>query len=446
MKRPELLIENGDLAGRRFTVTEKGLRLGRSSSNDVHIPDGELSRNHCFFESFGEDGIRVTDLASANGTVVNGRLIGGDAVDLRVGDVVEVGSVVIRVVGEEPPGPTPPAAGPVAGPVDLGFGGKESGGTAAPSVDGTPKRRRSPLANVLWGVVALLFLSGIVIVLSGIGSDGQRTADVAVDESAESLVELRYEKVDADSEKIFRYSMSLENGDLLTATVDDVPEEDRHLRKSVRLNEGAKARLEELLSDAEFEALDREYSGPDGEPPVLKSRVVEIVWSRHVRRVACINADEPDAFARLREKLEAFSKNELGIWAMGQSRAQLVAMAAEAAETAEMKWGDREVEYGNRFAAVRAWREAIFYLETVNPKPDVYEGYRKSLRTAEEELEGRYREHRFVADRAINTADWEKAKEELRVLIALVPDREDDRYREASAKLMDVERRMNGKK
>ena len=441
MKRPELLIENGDLAGKRYAVSEKGLRLGRSSSNDVHIPDEELSRNHCFFETFGEDGIRVTDLASANGTVVNGATIGGDAVDLHVGDVIEVGSVVIRVVGD---GPVKPAAPAAKGPVDLGFGGKKEGASSR-SASGDVKKKRSPLANVLWGVIALLFLVGIVIVLT-LDDEKPTTQDIVVDDQRETLKELYYEKVDADSAKVFRYSMSLANGSTLTATVDDVPEEDRHLNKSVYLSDTAKARLEEILSDPDFEKLDGEYAGPDSEPPVLKSRTLRVVWSRHDKRVTCVNAVEPDAFVRLREKLEAFSKNELGIWAMGHSRAQLIALAEEAAETAEMKWEDCEVEYGNCYAAVHAWKEAIFYLETVNPKPKKFEEYQKNLKTAEEDLDQRYKDRRFAADRAINIADWLKAKEELQILIALVPDRDDDRYREASAKLIDVEKRMNGKK
>ena len=443
MKRPELLIENGDLAGKRFAVTEKGLRLGRSSSNDVHIPDEELSRNHCFFEIFGEEGLRVTDLASANGTSVNGTMIGGDAVDLHVGDVIEVGGVIVRVVGEGAVKPVPkavPNPSAAKGQVDLGFGKKERLAATATA----PAKKRSPVANILWGVVALVFLGGIVVVLSDMKSGGAAPQEIS-DSQAEELRELGYEKVDADSEKVFRYSMTFANG-MLTATVDDVPEEDRHLNKSVYLSDAATARLREILADPEFEALDGEYSGPDGEPPVLKSRTLRVVWSRHGKRVACINAVEPEAFVRLREKLEAFTKNELGIWAMGHSRSQLIALAAEAAEAASVKWEDREVEYGNRFAAVHAWKEALFYLETVNPKPEKFEEYQKSLRIAEADLDQCYKDRRFAADRAINIADWTKAKEELQVLITLVPDRDDDRYREAAAKLMDVEKRMNGKK
>ena len=67
-KRPELLIASGPMQGTRFQVAIGGTRLGRSSSNDVHLPDEELSRNHCLFERSGESGLRLTDLASANAT------------------------------------------------------------------------------------------------------------------------------------------------------------------------------------------------------------------------------------------------------------------------------------------------------------------------------------------------------------------------------------------
>ena len=444
MKRPELLIENGELAGKKFAVSEKGLRLGRSSSNDVHIPDEELSRNHCFFEVHGEDGIRVTDLASANGTVVNGETIGGDAVDLHPGDVIEVGSVLIRVVGEGAPIKVNRPSGP-KGPVDLGFGPKAAAAAAA----GEAKKKRSPLANILWIVVVVVFGGAIALVLSDMDSGASAPKEIAETEQKETLRELFYEKVDADSGKIFRYSMSLQNGATLTASFDDLdgtPESRSKPPKSVSLSESVKARLEEILADPGFAELDREYTGPDSEPPVLKSRVIKAVWTRHTKTVSCINTVEPDAFVRVRDKLEAFSKNELGIWAMGYSRAQLIELAREAAETAEMKWEDRDVEYGNCAAAVHAWKEAIFYLDTVNPKPKNFEDYQKKLKAAEEELDVRFKDHRFAADRAINIADWLKAKEELQILIAMVPDREDDRYREAAAKLMDVEKRMNGKK
>ena len=86
----EILVTVGPLRGRRFAVTERGLRLGRSSTCEIAMPDPALSRNHCLFELRDGD-LWVTDLASANGTVVNGVALGADSRRLAVGDVVSAG-------------------------------------------------------------------------------------------------------------------------------------------------------------------------------------------------------------------------------------------------------------------------------------------------------------------------------------------------------------------
>ena len=46
----ELLVTAGPFQGQRFTVTSAGIRLGRSSSCEISIPDPSLSRNQCLFE------------------------------------------------------------------------------------------------------------------------------------------------------------------------------------------------------------------------------------------------------------------------------------------------------------------------------------------------------------------------------------------------------------
>ena len=151
-KRPEIVIADGACAGRRYTVPDGGLRLGRSSSNDIQLPDEELSRNHCMFELSGEDGIRVIDLASANGTIVNGKEIGSRPMELKAGDVIEVGSTTVNIVGEVPP--------VVPGNVDLGLGGGEIGAETV-TMKADPEKKRSPISIVLW-IVALLLASAAV--------------------------------------------------------------------------------------------------------------------------------------------------------------------------------------------------------------------------------------------------------------------------------------------
>lgn len=436
-KRAELLVvKGGDLSGRRFAVGDAGLRLGRSSSNDIHVPDEELSRNHCFFEPSGEAGIRVTDLASANGTFVNGEALGNDAVELKPGDVIDVGTIRLTVVTD-----AAPSTGEDVG-IDLGLG---TAAGASPAAKGaSPARCRSPVANVLWGVATVVMIAGIAVVLGGgdLFAPGEPPPSPAIPEK-ERVLAMRYEKVVADSSSVFRYCMTLSGDGTLRVAIDDVSDEKRHLDKPKKLSDNARGRLGEILLDPELKELDAAYAGPDVEPPALKSWALRVVYSGRVKDIRIVNTQEPEAFRRVREKLEVFSKNELGIWAIQRTRAQLIALAAECADVGRVKWEDREVEYGNLHAAIVAWREAIFYLDTVNPKPPEFDGYRQSLEKAVAELEKRFSEQRFRADRAINLKDWGTAHAELKILCQLVPDRDDDRYREASAKMVDVEKKMS---
>ncbi len=64
------------------------ITVGRSPGNDIALADRQASRVHCAIERV-EGGIRLTDLGSQNGTLVNGdRVL---ALDLAPGDVIRVG-------------------------------------------------------------------------------------------------------------------------------------------------------------------------------------------------------------------------------------------------------------------------------------------------------------------------------------------------------------------
>ena len=430
-KRPQLLVTNGELAGQTFAVGPGGLRLGRSSSNDIHISDGELSRNHCLFEAVGEDGMRLTDLASANGTIVNGRLLGSEPADLKPGDLIEVGSTVIKVVGDDQDLV-----------VDLGLGASSD---AEPAEGAAEARKRSPLMNVLWGVAALVMLLAIGVVLFA-PSPAPEPAPESVKDETPVLEEAWYERVDASQNGIFRYELAYTPDGRLRVTVDDVPGENRHLSKSEVLGEGARAELAAILDFKAIREIDREYIGVEPDPPALSSWTLRVVYSTRARTIRIVNVHEPEAFRAIREKLEAFSKNQLGVWALQYSRDKLISLAEDAVRLGRSKWEDKDVQHGNLFGAVMAFREALFYLETVNPKPECAEAARRGLDDSLAELGRRYADQRFKADRAINMGQWDTARKELSILVEMVPDRADDRNREATAKLVDVEKRLKGGK
>ena len=433
------------MSGTRFEVGPGGVRLGRSSSNDVSIPDEELSRNHCLFEQSGEAGIRVTDLASANGTFVNGEQLGSDSRGLKVGDTIEVGSTAISVLGEDAPSSSRSAGVKTAATIDLGLGSASavaSQGIASPrsSAKKPGGRQRTMIANTLWVVAALMVAAAIAVVLCAPRESEKPIAPVVEEKPEQKLVSLSYEKIEADASRVFSYRMEVDGAGILRVAFDDVPGENRHVDKRAKLSDKAKKRILEILDKPGFAALEDEYAGSSVEDEnALKSFRIRVVRWGSVKDILVENTQEPDAFREVRESLEAFSRNELGIWAIQYSKEKLIELSEESAKVGDSKWDDREVEYGNLSASVKAYKDALFYLETINPKPNGYAEIKEKLTRTEEELKQRYEDQRFLADKAMNLGDWEVAQ---KILCELVPDRDDPRHAEANARLVDVENRM----
>ena len=425
-KRPKIVVVNGPLAGQSFEVGNGGLRLGRSSSNDIHIPDEELSRNHCLFEAVGEAGLRVTDLASANGTILNGEPLGDEPTILKEGDVIVVGVTTLRVGAEQS------AALPSA--IDLGLDAPATGAAAGDA----PAKRRSPVLTFFWAVAVLCIAVATYFVLTT-PSENQEVKSVSQSETVPVLSEVRYERVQADSSGIFRYYLTVTGDGVMTVRVDDVPNQNRHHVKSEKLSKEALDELGEILEYKKLREIDREFAGPEPDPPALDSWDLSVVYDTHARRIRILNTQEPEAFRAIREKLETFSKSELGIWAIQYPREKLIELARQAIEVGNSKWEDRDVNHGNLAAAIAAYKEAIFYLETVNPKPEGAAEALEGERRASAELDKRYADQRFRADKALNLSQWETARSELLVILEMVPDRRDDRNRDARSKLLSAE-------
>lgn len=436
---PCIQVTKGPLAGQRFEVPSTGLRMGRSSSCELSVQDPALSRNHCLFE-LRDGALWVTDLVSANGTTVNGALLGADSVQLKPGDVVEAGDTSIMIAADDAavvPSAAPAPAAPSAAEtkVDLGLGRKDEPARAG----GKP----APMRFVIWAVALLAVAGAAVVILSDGGkSKDEPVAKPVPAKAPAKLLAVSFEKVEADKESVYRYALSMDQAGVMTVEIDDVPKENRHVRKTTKLSSNAVERLTAILSAPELFKLSPEYAGVPLVAGTLKSFSLTVVRGDKVFSTTIENAPEPGEFRTVREQLETFSKNELGIWAIQFSAEKLVEMSAELRREGDAKWEERDVQYGNIAAALAAYNEAVFYLDTVNPKPETYGALVNRQKEVEAELDKRYRDQRFRADRAINLADWRTAEQELRVLCQMVPDAKDPRHAEAAGKLLDVENRM----
>lgn len=430
--RPELIITGGELSGRRYKLTDGSLRLGRSSSNDINILDEELSRNHCLFEAYGDSGIRITDLASANGTYLNGELIGSDPEELKAGDEIRVGNTTIIVVNADDSLPEN---------IDLGLG------DAAENLK-NPKPEKSSARSVkatvlLWSIVALLVAAAsFILFFTENGEKEEPISSISSKIDNSKILEVFYEVVEADSNSIYRYEFKVDGGDEMRVRVDDVPMENRHHVKKKTMSDESAAELARILDHSKLQGFEPEYAGVQPDPPALKKQHLKVVYSADVKEILVQNSPMPESLERIVKELEAFSKNELGIWAIQYSREKLIALAEEAVAVGNAKWEDRSVQYGNLYDSIKSYKEAIFYLETLSPKPECYEMARTGLEKAKSEMEKAYSEQRFKADRALNLGHWDVAVGELRILMEMIPDRGDSRNRDAREKLISAEKQL----
>jgi pSer/pThr/pTyr-binding forkhead associated (FHA) protein len=91
-----LVILTSELAGQEFSLAGSAVVIGRTEENDVVINHRSISRHHAKIVREG-DRYTIVDLQSANGVRVNREDY--ERIDLKPGDIIELGHVKLRFVG-----------------------------------------------------------------------------------------------------------------------------------------------------------------------------------------------------------------------------------------------------------------------------------------------------------------------------------------------------------
>ena len=428
-----LIVEKGPDQGREITIRPEGARLGRSSNNDIALKDPVMSRYHCRIFFKPNEGLWVEDLGSANNTLLNSEPV--HITRMLTGDRLMLGDTILKVVSD---------AFPSSSTAHL-FSSSESQPAnfkpeflLRPPAENNNKKKLLTVVLVIAGCVAVLSLFFRFLKSPEPGNDSR----VFAGEQSQAL-EIYYEKIQASPKNIFRYELELQNGEL-SVQIDDL-ENKRHVPKNQRkkIDRELINSLGNTLLQSDFGGLKELYKGSIEEVYDLWDLTVTI--GRKTHRVKVLNTIEPEQFKKVREAIEEFAQNEIGLTALALTKEKLLELAKASSLLGRSLYDQREVKRANLALAIRSLKETEWYLETIEPKPDYYGDTVALRRECERELEETHQNHLFLAERAIKLRDWNEAAMNLRILLEKISDRADERHQNAQKKLIDVERHLKRK-
>ncbi len=90
---PSLHVIRGRDAGKHFEVPGSDVTIGRDSTNQIHLHDTEVSRQHARLEHMDNGGMRFRDLGSSNGSFINSRKVVEQ--QMHSGDRIQLGRTLM---------------------------------------------------------------------------------------------------------------------------------------------------------------------------------------------------------------------------------------------------------------------------------------------------------------------------------------------------------------
>ena len=100
----EMLLEvavRGQVVPLKLSEGHPARVIGRSSDADLVLSDPEVSRRHAALAAAGGV-VYLSDLGSRNGTFLNGKQLGREGIELKIGDHIDVGNTRLEIAGAEP--------------------------------------------------------------------------------------------------------------------------------------------------------------------------------------------------------------------------------------------------------------------------------------------------------------------------------------------------------
>lgn len=458
MKEYRLTIISGNNVGKALVIESFPITLGRSSKNDFSIADEILSRHHCSIDERNNE-LWITDLASANGTAVNGKFI--DEVKLNVGDIIQIGDTSIKLtnanenatvsgnaIQKEIPTIVPnnaPVIEPLTGDkIDLGL-------NSSITPEEKSEKRKTDLKNIrnlaIISVVTIIVISAIMTFLTSYSGKEEKTKKPnkkELDPIPQSL-EFYYSETKGTDSNIFKYTLKLSKDGVLTATIDDIAAS-RHIERTSEkpIKEELILNLKERINELEFSSLEEEYRDKNKHNE-WNETIITTIDDKNVKTVSVLNTNYPQIFEDTRNELRNFANIELNLSSIDYSKEELELLAQKSLTLANKCFNEKEIAPENLFNSIRYYTETMYHLENISPKPEMYNVAFEKKREAEGVLNQIIKDKEYAIQRAKGMSDWGTAAENLRELCEIIPDKNDDRHIEYYRQLLLVEEHINKK-
>lgn len=404
-----LVIEEGDRAGQACALGDS-TRIGRDETCDMILPDDSVSKLHAVVTRFWR-WYHLRDRGSANGVIVNGRKI--TQARLRHGDEIRLGHVRLRVVLRQPP---PMIWRQLAPELALIVLIAALGWVIVSFASPPPTLKKIEEAPDL----------GYRLRLPAHWRQLYRQETASPFPGALHTITV-YGGAYPQGQAVF--AMDVLTGLHGTTNLAEAVILGKTIGQFLYHQDGVVSDRQVALAGTEGREVMTEFDGPRGR---LTTRVMYLLHGG--RRVALIAAAPTAWYRTVRPVFDEIMKSvELTVPMRsdqhGSGAARTLMEAREWLRIGERYSREHRVAAANLHESILWYRKAIEGFRQVDPTLPEAATAREGLRTADEALETRFRELAFDAERAFRLGDQRAAIMAASLLLALVPNPDDERYR-----------------
>ncbi len=429
-----LIIEQGKEVGKEISVPASGIKFGRSPANDLVLEDEVLMlfQGRFFFKSDGT--LWITDFSVGEKSHIGGVPI--DEQQLKVGDLVEVGSTAFRVISTRQGEGAAPAPLPVVKDekIDLGF--KPAAKTHRDSPAKSHEKHASPIFRILQVLVIVLILLLVVVGATEV----MRSKKSSGNGVRMKGIFFNYEFVHGSGRNIFRYTVDLTPDGVVTLRADDV--RSRQFSKSAQLSAEELATLKRRIENSDFFKVTSDHVGKTSNDQYDLCDIA-LGCDGQFNHVRVLNREIPADVRQLKNTLEDYAFDVLDVsQTLLKDDSELIELSKEAYRVAETFYRERATSYDNLAQCIKHLHESVNFLETIEPKPEPYGKATDLLAKAVVEQSERYKEYMFLVDKAMRISEWEVARRNLQICSQIISDRSDVRNEIISKKTLEVEDKL----